>query len=986
MSPAVRSAACALAALLPCVAARGEIPFERTEDFAPVTVGPRVRQTSRTFVYAETVGQYSLFQNFLHRWLDRPLHFSRSLRPTSGKFVYSTPECFRMARDEAMRYGIDGFGVFGNYRGRIGPFKEMVAWNHGREGEFAVLPLVFYTLSGDGFVASADGIVNLIRTAGAPPVAVTADGRKLLGVYNFRSATVDAQRQLLDEVRKLAKDERYALPGQLEERVVMRLARNFRKAGRLTDDERAELERMVDGVLAATDGLHLRESEYWRPADASYMSYIDHGFLDGCLRPVLLAAYARPENRGKVLSFHVMQGYLNNLSGMNHGEFGTRSLRRCMASALALNPDFLLLFEWNEENENTMFQPTVRNGEAVGRIMHWYSCLLRGESASPYGSDDNAVPSITLSYRVTFKPGERLEFELLNVPSGEAVPSHTVRLALQDREGRCLRAFPQETLRTDVFGAVTYAVPGEAFPVGAPIVPVLTVDGRAVQGFHPIRPDATRCVDYKCVRQSLRDLPAMAKQTFRLQPSGAPGEYAFEADIACAEELTSVELVCDEDEVAAFDPTNEYDRDRFDIVRLAMYTAPGFSGPAPLQIAVTGAPGVQLRQEWKANVNPGRIETRGDGVFGLRTQWFADETPYFLLLPKGTAATAVAHFSSDFLMGTGVTSSIPLQVVLERGFCAVAPDAKRGFRIDARRFDALPDVPPPLHAKSVSWRGKVRSDSPAPVFHLREIASSGRIWRSHPVAPPAADLSRSETLPVYSEWERRAKDVMVPSALIPSIEYDFTPDCGAAIAAKGMPRHGASLGGGYVYCDAFNGGRAFREASPGFANAPEWVREDGRWLLRFDGGNDYLHAPNETFPIGAFTLKAEFRPRYGAENMVVFRHAGQGRGSLQLFIVRGRLYAMWADRDYYDSKLRTARFDTGLEVANGEWNALEASYDLRTIRFRLNGREWSKPFDRRAYLFRPMLFGGHAITTDIAPSGPLVWFKGDLRALSVRHR
>ena len=119
--------------------------------------------------------------------------------------------------------------------------------------------------------------------------------------------------------------------------------------------------------------------------------------------------------------------------------------------------------------------------------------------------------------------------------------------------------------------------------------------------------------------------------------------------------------------------------------------------------------------------------------------------------------------------------------------------------------------------------------------------------------------------------------------------------------------------------------------------------------------------------------------------MVVFRHAGQGRGSLQLFIVHGRLFVMWADRDYYNSKLRTARFNTGLEVANGEWNALEASYDLHTIRFRLNGREWSKPFDRRAYLFRPMLFGGHAITTDIAPSGPLSWFKGDLRALSVRH-
>ena len=225
----------------------------------------------------------------------------------------------------------------------------------------------------------------------------------------------------------------------------------------------------------------------------------------------------------------------------------------------------------------------------------------------------------------------------------------------------------------------------------------------------------------------------------------------------------------------------------------------------------------------------------------------------------------------------------------------------------------------------------------------------------------------------------------VPSALIPSIKYDFTPEGGASVTAPGNHSHNASLGGGYVYGGMFADSRAFRNTVAGFANAPQWVQEDGRWILRFDGENDYMHALNETFPVGAFTLTAEFRPRYGDENMVLFRHAGLGRGSLQLFIVKGRLYAMWADRAFDDSKRRTAKFDTGLEISNGEWNSVVVSYDFRTLMFEVNGMRREYPFDRRGYIFHPAVFGGHVITTDIAPSGPLVWYKGDLRSFEIRH-
>ena len=98
-----------------------------------------------------------------------------------------------------------------------------------------------------------------------------------------------------------------------------------------------------------------------------------------------------------------------------------------------------------------------------------------------------------------------------------------------------------------------------------------------------------------------------------------------------------------------------------------------------------------------------------------------------------------------------------------------------------------------------------------------------------------------------------------------------------------------------------------------------------------------------------------------------------------------KLYAMWAARELGDPKNSTGRFDTGLDVVEGEWNDLEVSYDFRRLTFRLGGREKSFPYDRRAYVFRPSVFGGHNVTADIAPRGPLHFFKGDLRMLKIRH-
>ena len=975
----------ALAGLAAAGCAGAQAPCERTFRTERIEVGPRRRLAPRTMLFAETITHYGLFQNYLHMWIDRPLFWDRRLRHAPDTFVYDTCESFRVTRREAMKYGLDGLGVFGNYGSRLKSFRKFCGWNaDAAAGGFAILPIVLYAESGIDYVPDAKDFADLVKAAQESACVPEIGGRRLIASYNARMMPPAAHRKLSEGIRAAVGNDRYMLMGEIEARGTARLQKAFRANGRLTDAEMKECERLVTDALDVSDGLHLRLVEYVRPADGPYASHVDTSFFDTCLKPVLLDVYARPQYAGKALGFYVMQGYINHMSGMNHGEDGTETLRRSMASALALNPDFIVFFEWNEQNENTMFQPTVYSGQTVGRIIRHYASRLRGEPPAPYAGDDPSVPSLVLSHRVTCTPGETLFFEVLNIPAGEKAASHDVRLSLAGPDGAELAAFPHERMDTPELAAATFSLPAASLPVGMSVSPRLTVDGVEYGGFHPLRVDPTFCRNFKCVRQSLRDLPKMGRGGFTAR-RGTDGACAFSADLAAGEPLASVELVCNEDEADAFDPSREYDRAKHDILRLVVSCPPGKGGNAPVELRLRNAPGALVKQDWKANINPALKPLKEPGAYRLHTYWWAAETAYFILLPKGCAAAAEIELRPDGKLGGGC-AVIPARTVMERGAFAAVTSPERGFRVDATRFDALCDLPQPLGTNAVAWSGTARASAPWPSLHVRAVTEAGHVWRSPAVTLRPQEAGPKEPLNVFSEWAKDVRTIDVPSALIPEVDYAFTPDAGAALLPKnGDLRFAATLGGGNFYSDAFDSMRVYKDMPPDRDCAPAWVRDGAGWALRFDGSNDYVHLPIELFPLGPFRLRMEFRPEGCDVNRTLFRHAALWRGSLQLFLVKRRLYAMWAARELGDPKRSTGRFDTGLDVAEGEWNALEVSYDLRTLAFRLNGREKAFPYDRRGYVFRPSVFGGHNVTADIAPRGPLHFFKGELRKLDMRH-
>ena len=954
------------------------IAFTRMEDFTPVRVGPRRRLAKETMLFAEFQVKYGMYQNYLHYWIDRPLFWDRATRPQ--KFAYETPESFAIHVREARNAGLDGFNLFTGRTGlpRIRQFREWLA-AAGRP-DFMILPTLGY--GDDGRRTAAPEIfLETIACERREPNFPNIGGRPIVPTYAYTMFKPDEHRRMIGAMEEKLGKGSFIICGDLDPSVLGRLKQSYARNGALTPAETEELERAIRQVLDVAGGVQIRADELKRPYDGQYCCTYDYSFFDNCTAPALERLLARPEYADKAVGFYVMQGYVNHMSGNDNSEDCTETLRRCLRSVLRMNPDYLMFFEWNEVNENTMFQPTVWGGRTAARILRWHSRIIKGLPPDPFPGDDTSVPPLALTCRAVLKPGEEFRIELLNIPDGTFTSPMAAQVTLADIDGREVLRLPAERLDPARFGAVTYLVDSKSLPGGTVLVPSLEVNGRRYGGFAPIRVDPTVSWNYKTVRQCLRDglAPAAAPEIAVDRADG--GGYAFSCRARFAEPLASVELICDEDEQAAAGAEREYCTASNHIFSIAM------SVPAPnsdwgwLSVSVPGVKGCRLTAKDTANINPGVpvAEAAGDG-FRVQALCWSALTTYFLQVPKSAPPDATVEIARknhpEF-----AKMSVPLKTLLEKGCAgAVLDEAKGSMRVDVQRVLNLPDLPPHLKTPCVDWRGRVETGVRFPVFHFRAISEAGRIWRSRPFRPDAIP-SGTVKLPIYDEYAKRPAEMTAPAAMVPEIAYVFDPATGAMMANSWDPFFNAQLGGGVHYCEPFSDYRI--KVAPG-GRAPRWVQDEGRWCLSFDGVNDYVNFPKEAFPQAPFTLEMEIRPDCATNMpMVLFRHFDFIRGSISLFIVDGKLLATWGDRDL----AREPRIETGLSVKSGEWQKVSVSYDLHTFVFRIGDAVCRHPWEGRPFRFKPSVFGGHD-KQDMAPAGGRkpVYYKGLLRSIVFRHR
>ena len=952
---------------------------ERKENFVQPRIGKRRRLSKETLLYAEFLNKYGMFQNYLHYWIDRPLYCDRALRPKA--FAYETPESFAVHGAQLRKAGLDGLDVFVSAR-RSGQIAQLDGWfEKAGTPELNILPIISYGEAVDRSGPDVKGFAAAVRAVQGGNRATRINGKVLIPTYNYRMFSAEQHKAFMRELRAELGNDDFILCGDLNQRVVARLQGSFRRNGSLNADETKELEAALREVLDATGGIHLTATEKIRTPNGQYCTYYDLSFFERCTAPLVERLLALPEYRDKVLGFYVHQGYVNHMTGHDASEEGTFSLRSNLASVLKLNPDYLIFFEWNEVNENTMFQPTVWGGHVAGRILRWHSRFLKGLPPDPYPGDDVSIPPLALTYRATAKCGEVLHFEILNVPDGVWTKPMKVQLRLEDIEGRRIAAFPVETVDPEKLGSIDYRISTVGLKGGTVLVPTLVADGRLFDGFSPIRIDPTVSWLYKTVRQSLRE---------RLSPTGLAasvkkgrdGMYAFSVKGDFGEPLASVELIENENEHTACGIEGEYDFASNAVLRLA-FTVPrdGVVRDGEATVRVDGASGCRFTPLWLANIDPGKMRMLEDGSgFTVNTLFWTQETAYFIQVPKSQLDEAKICVK---FRAKGDDSFVPVEfsakTVADRGLAGAVINPRTAHRVDVRRVFDLPDLPPHLKARSVDWRGRVETRTPYPVWHFRAIAESGRMWRSRPFraeAIPSGDI----VVPVFDEVAHRPAVATSPAALVPRLEYDFDPAGGATLKNSWNPFFDAYLGGGIFYSEAYSGVSTGKIA-PG-DRAPKWVQDEGRWCLRFDGVNDYVNFPREAFPQAAYTLTMEVKPEFDAKRpMTLFRHFCWIRGSLSLFILDGELFARWGDKNLS----REPSFKTGLKVRNGEWNEIVASYDFREFTFRVNGQERRFPWSGRAWAFKPSIFGGHDKTELGCGNEKPSYFRGLLRRLAIEH-
>lgn len=918
-------------------------------------------QISPPLVFSSSQLKYGLYQNYLHRYMDRPLFHDPAL--SGGENAVVTAPSFRRTMDIAMMYEMDGLGAIIGNAGMIQRYE--IAMNVANQGHPEGFQ--FFPLFGGG--PETDYKLTTLAIAENADCTARLDGRMIFGTYGGDRGDPAAIAQMLTDLRAQHGDFLY-----LTEITAWRDAHvQFMAEGAVspaTDDAmREHLRRWLD----VSDGIDMTYGIHgFRRPDRTF----DVDFYREYVIPTIKSVLSEPEYRDRILRLGAVTGYFQFMSGSLLDEDGTRTLRGSFEAAMDARPDMIGMAEWDELNEHTCIGPTVTNSLSTQRIIRSYMRTLRGQEQAPNPGDDTSIPNLIVSYRKALTLGERLEVELLNVPDGSA-GQYTVTPALVDESGAEVLVGEPMVLDATRMDEQRWTVPTETLAGHVLLRPSLTIttaDGRTLSyrdGLHHITLRPTENWDYKWVRLPLRDLLVPTEASFSMEPSeGGVGEYAVRGRIACAEPLASVEVVENGDEIYAVDVNETFpDRDEQMLLRVDVRAMNRHEMVGRLWID-----GCQA--QFHTETDGRYFFNEGNGV--RANMWFGQwRRVFFASIPRNQVPRGTLHL--DF---TELRGDIPLSRLSAHGLYSqqFAPD----INVTLQDFRRQVNMPEHINAPEASFAFTATPRRPHSVFHVRVITESGKLWRSAPIIIAGREPGEPVALAVHSVTEDAVTRVAVPAGAIPDIVWDFDPANGSLMwTDAGVPFCGqlggraeavTYVGGGESggMGDPFRNGDAYPQQFT--STAPQWVQEDGATALRFDGVGTYIAFPREVTPRrNAWTLAFEIKPT-STKRQVLWAHHGHYIGSVMVYLEDGEVWST-----YTDEAVKSTTQRSGLRLPLNEWSSVEVSYDLATMRFRVNGElSEALPAPGPGLYIGTSVFGGLGAGTE--------YFEGYLRSLRMVHR
>jgi len=941
--------------------------------FAPSVKGQGKEE--RPLVFSRKQHKYNHFANFQEFWMDRPLLMNTADRPSGWEFAYYNKPSLAAEIEQVRAYGLDGLSAFVMGSGLAHYLSTERIWR-----EFAPKDFLFMAeMSGNPTSPKADApdsLLNQLRTAlktlRDSPYTWKRDGKIVMASYVVDRYAPEEWAGLFDTLRREFNGDVLFVADLPVSAAKLQRTFQFDRANLEKEGEvfkrtvRAYLD-VADGVMiASTNHIDARKEE-------SYAAQFDSDFYRNCLIPLMREVLAEPAYQDKLLGLSATKGYINHDSGVVNGENGTARLRESLEIVTQAKPDFISLPEWNEVNENTSFQPTVASSFSTQRILHHFLSALKGEKATALPGDDTSIPNLILSHRRIVKLGEKINFEVLNVPEEGGTKAATVALILKTPAGEIIRSLPAGPIDAEDLDAVVFEVPSEDLADHAVIVPSLIVTDSEGQtreyekGLAHLQLRPTWNWDYLEVHQPLRDLFPPESVSFEVTAASLTDGVKIKAAIASAEELAQVEILEDQTEVAASDRSQKFDREKFDIIRCQFIggEAKVFQGALTIQdggefqLRPTGYP--------SDNFAPGNIT---GNTISLAQRVNSVPRGFFLLIPKDKADSAVLEFKL-----AADSFQVPVRDILKSGQFAKALPHR--YMVNLWRYDKLPDIAPPWQGKQAVLDVTVHPHHPFPVYSLRAITKSGKIFRSRPLVPFAPGGEKIG-LNVYSETKAEVVSVPVRRDELPHLRYLFQEGMGDLLGTPGSGDWAGELGGGINY-----GGP--QRLGPNISRMvvqanPQWVQEDGAPALKFDGVGSYVAFPKEAFPHAAFTVRFEIKPESDRDE-VLFQHHALRAGSLTLRRTKGKLSASFSDRrPNAKDNVTTTTFPITLDLPADQWSSVEVSYNLKELALTVNGRTERFAFSHLAAFYQASIFGGPAAT---GPGGRN--FQGYLRSFSIDH-
>jgi len=886
--------------------------------------------------------------DFIHRWYERPLHQDTSFRAADDGHFLNPAAWLKTA--EAVRLSkINGFAACLTQKLRNDIINRSVM----KGGEMEVLVELPYAFGTDEAVRQC---YETAEMALKMPNAFRLNGRIVLTRYPAcKESDLAFYSKLRDDFKTKYGDVFAFMPYfQAWEKNAYDPDAPDPMAFAAAQERLRRILRSTDGfVLSIHDGYHNRRFDLERFRRGEFA--------------IVKSVLDEPEFKDKKhLGVLTRTGHENTYRWQyTHDSQGTTMLCGTMSAARALGADFAFCPEWDEENENTHFRPTVCNGFAVTRLLRYFSDTTAGRPLDVFPGDDVTIPNLVLSYRKSLAAGEPIEVEVRNIPDGTFKDAtFSVAFAWCDADGKVVRKFSPQTLKASELANVWFTAKATDFitehRVLRPFLGIRWEGGEYAvrEGLWPLDLNPLRNLDHKWMKQPLREVMGQVEAKLEIGEPDETGMRIVRGQVKSSTPLRTIEVIDDMDTAYVYTPATA----NFDDCEWFRIQYKGRHSTTNLMNGSIRVEGCRVSQY--NGVNNGE---RGDRW----TPKYRDGAWRFSNMPFSVWGGSLLFAVPRAEIGRGkvvidISGAICDEVSLQR----LMTCDEYGFNtsdcrgIVVSRCPTTEFLPPAFGGKEAEFSFKWKPIEKASVLRLQLIGMDYRRWLGRPasVYRPSGKTIRTH---IYERDAQTVTEVELDASMLEIPEADFSGQRGSVMylgsgrALAGMRGASAALSQGYGQGESSYGNPIDRHLKSNTAPAEGW------WAL-----------PQQLVPsFSGFRLEMEVKPKEFGKRQGLY---GAGNCGLTLQIEPdGTLLALMAQGNAFhlSNGAVQARLK-GPQLKAGEWNRIIFATDRKTMWFEVDGvKGEAKPYSDYFFNQRYGLLGAIHPTLD--------FFTGEIRTFRV---